>query len=315
MTTAGLIFASACLEHDSGPGHPEGPRRLRAIEEALARMPGIDRVPRASSRLATDEELELVHTTRNLEHVREVCAGEEGILDWDTLVGPGSWDAARHAAGAPLVAIERVLAGQWRRGLCLGRPPGHHAERGRALGFCLFNNVAIAAAALRERHGLERVAILDFDAHHGNGTQHLFEEDPTVFYASLHQWPHFPGTGREEERGRGAGEGTTLNCPLPEGSGDAEWLDALEVRVLPALAAFGPQFLLLSAGFDAHRDDPFSGTVMTEAGYRAMTRRLADFADEQCDGRLVSVLEGGYSPPALAASVVVHLDELGRAPR
>jgi acetoin utilization deacetylase AcuC-like enzyme len=215
-----------------------------------------------------------------------------------------------------LEACERVLNGEWRNAFCAVRPPGHHAEQDAAMGFCLFNNVAVAAAALRQRHGLARVAILDWDVHHGNGTQHFFERDPSVFYASLHQWPLYPGTGAADERGLGAGEGATRNCPLPGGSGDAEWLRALEDTLLPELEAFRPEFVLLSAGFDAHRLDPLSGTRLSEHAYAEMTRRMLELAARSAQGRLVSVLEGGYHLSALASCVETHLGELatGRAP-
>ena len=202
-----------------------------------------------------------------------------------------------------------MQAGEWQNAFCAVRPPGHHAERERAMGFCLFNNVALAAAALRAS-GVERVAILDWDVHHGNGTQHLFERDPSIFYASLHQWPLYPGTGAAHERGVGAGEGATLNCPQPPGSGDAEWLDTLESRVLPELERFRPGFVLVSAGFDAHRLDPLSGTCLSEDGYRRMSARMLELARAHAGGRLVSVLEGGYHLSALAACVETHLGEL-----
>ena len=222
----------------------------------------------------------------------------------------GSYEAALRAAGGVLEACERVLAGEWSNAFCAVRPPGHHAERDEAMGFCLFNNVALAAAALRARHGLARVAILDWDVHHGNGTQHLFERDGSVFYASLHQWPFYPGTGAADERGLGPGEGTTLNCPLAAGAGDAEWIGALEERVLPELAAFAPEFVLISAGFDAHRLDPLAGMRLSERAYAEMSARMLELAARSAQGRLVSVLEGGYHLSALASCVETHLAAL-----
>jgi acetoin utilization deacetylase AcuC-like enzyme len=191
------------------------------------------------------------------------------------------------------------------------RPPGHHAERAAAMGFCAFNNVALAAAHLLER-GLERVAIVDWDVHHGNGTQHLFEADPRVFFASLHQWPLYPGTGRASERGVGAGEGATLNLPQPPGAGDREWLGAFEGALLPALERFDPQFVLVSAGYDAHRDDPLADQRLSEDAYARMARGLLDLARARCGGRLVAVLEGGYDLRALASSVEATVGELAR---
>src|SRR5262249_53310219 len=228
-------------------------------------------------RAARADELALVHTAEHVARVRAACAEAEP-LDGDTLVSVDSWDAALRAAGGVLEACEKVLAGEWHNAFCAVRPPGDHAERAQAMGFCLFNNVAVAAAALRARHGLGRVAILDWDVHHGNGTQHLFERDPSVFYASLHQWPLYPGTGAAEERGLGPGEGATRNCPLPPGSGDAEWLRALEDEILPELEAFRPEFVLVSAGFDAHRLDPLSGTCLTERAYAEMSARVLELA-------------------------------------
>ncbi len=253
--------------------------------------------------------------------MREVSAsatssGQRTVpLDGDTNASGRSFEVATRAAGGLLLACERVLAGDWSNAFCAVRPPGHHAESDRAMGFCLFNNVAVAAAALRAR-GLERVAIVDWDVHHGNGTQHLFEDDPSVFYASLHQWPLYPGTGAAEERGRGDGEGATLNAPMPAGSTDRDWLGVMEERVLPALEAFAPEFVLISAGFDAHRLDPLAGVELTEEGYRGMTRGLLDLARRTASGRVVSVLEGGYSLEGLSLSAAAHVGELvaGNAP-
>jgi acetoin utilization deacetylase AcuC-like enzyme len=213
-----------------------------------------------------------------------------------------------------LEACERVLAGEWRNAFCAVRPPGHHAEAERAMGFCLFNNVAVAAAALRAG-GLARVAIIDWDVHHGNGTQHVFERDPAVFYASLHQWPLYPGTGASGERGLGPGEGATLNLPLAAGAGEVEWLGAFERELLPALEAFAPEFVLVSAGFDAHRLDPLAATNLEEHAYAEMSARLLELAARSASGRLVSVLEGGYHLNALARCVETHLGALVEAAR
>ena len=310
MTRTGFLHHPSFLGHDAGPDNPERATRLIAIRERLVVSGLRDELGWMEARAARDEELLRVHSASHVEGIAAACAAGGGQLDWDTAVSEASWPAARHAAGAVIEAAEEVLHGRWRNAFCAVRPPGHHAERARAMGFCLFNNVAVAAAALRAVHGIERVAILDWDVHHGNGTQHIFELDPTVFYASLHQWPHYPGTGAADERGLGEGEGCTLNIPLAAGTGDAEWWRSLEDEVLPAFAAFRPQFLLLSAGFDAHRLDPLSNTMLSTEGYRQMTRVLRAFAEEVCDGRLVSVLEGGYDTGALAMCVEAHLEEL-----
>jgi len=310
MASTGFVFHPLCVEHDTGRGHPERPDRLRAVLARLEASGLAAELDRREPRAAREEELLRVHDPEHVARVRSACTRAPCALDGDTSVSAASYDAALCAAGGVLEACERVLSGAWHNAFCAVRPPGHHAERERAMGFCLFNNVSAAAAALRAQHGLERVAILDWDVHHGNGTQHLFERDPAVFYASLHQWPLYPGTGAASERGIGPGEGATRNCPLPPGSGDGEWLAALEDELLPELEAFRPEFVLLSAGFDAHRLDPLSGTCLSERGYAEMTARMLALARQVAHGRLVSVLEGGYHLEALASCVEVHLGAL-----
>jgi acetoin utilization deacetylase AcuC-like enzyme len=214
------------------------------------------------------------------------------------------------AVSGVLTAIDRVMEGSLLNAFCAVRPPGHHAESNRAMGFCLFNNVAIGARYLQKRHGLKRIFILDWDVHHGNGTQHSFYDDPTVFYFSTHQYPFYPGTGSEAERGAGEGEGTTLNCPLPSGSGDREMLSIFEKELASSVMSFSPDFILLSAGFDAHRDDPLASLQVTDGGFREMTRIVKSLAQTACQGRVVSSLEGGYNLAALARSVGVHLEIL-----
>jgi len=314
MAATGFVTHPSFTLHDTGPGHPERPARLRSI---LARLEsggilgGLDSI---SPRAATDAELERVHSASHVARVRAqvqaaTARGGPSSVDGETYVSPASWEAATLAAGGLMEACDRVLRGTWRNGFCAVRPPGHHAEHDRAMGFCLFNNVAVAAEHLLAG-GLERVAILDWDVHHGNGTQHTFESRSDVFYASLHQWPLYPGTGAAEERGRGEGEGATLNCPMPAGSGDAGWLGVLESRVLPAFEAFAPEIVLVSAGFDAHANDPLAGVRLTEDGFRGMTRSMLAFAQSTCQGRLVSVLEGGYDLDALAQATTAHVKAL-----
>jgi acetoin utilization deacetylase AcuC-like enzyme len=236
------------------------------------------------------------------------------VLDeGDTHVSADSWRAALCASGGAIAAVERVMDGTWKNAFVAARPPGHHAERDEAMGFCLFNNIALAARHLRDVAGLERVAILDWDVHHGNGTQHLFQDDPTVFFASLHQWPLYPGTGAASERGIGAGIGATLNAPQPPGAGDREWLGALERDVLPAIEAFKPQFLLISAGFDAHARDPLAQTELSTSAYQRMTELVIDLAERTCAGRIVSLLEGGYDLVALAECAEAHVGALAGA--
>ncbi len=310
VPTTGFLAHSSCLAHDPGRGHPERAERLRAILERVEGAGLSGELARREPRRASLAELERVHSQAHIARVEAACARAPAGLDGDTAVSRGSLDAALYAAGGVLEACERVLAGEWRNAFCAVRPPGHHAEREQAMGFCLFNNVAVAAAALRAQHGLARVAIVDWDVHHGNGTQHLFERDGSVFYASLHQWPLYPGTGAREERGLGAGAGTTRNAPQPAGAGDAEWIDALEEELLPDLEAFAPEFVLVSAGFDAHRLDPLAGTNLSERAYAEMSARLLELAARSAGGRLVSVLEGGYHLTALASCVETHLAAL-----
>jgi len=258
--------------------------------------------------------IETVHDGAYIDRVREACARGDLLIDsMDTAIGPASYDAALLAAGAGVAACEAVWAGDIASGMALVRPPGHHAERSVALGFCLFNNVAIAAKRMLEKKDVERVLIVDWDVHHGNGTQHMFEDDPSVFYFSIHEWPFYPGTGAAGERGRGRGEGTTLNVPAPAGWGDAEYLRTFREVLRPHALDFDPDFVLVSAGFDAHVADPLAEMRVTEEGYRGMTREVMKIADECCDGRLVSLLEGGYDPGALPRSVAAHLETLMEA--
>jgi acetoin utilization deacetylase AcuC-like enzyme len=309
----GFVFHPRFLEHDTGPEHVERPARLRAILERLEAdglMAELDALQPGPAPLAA---LEAVHAPEHVRAVEQAC-GELGerrraFQAEDTVISCASGEAARLAAGAVIEACERVLDGRWSRAFAAPRPPGHHAEAGRAMGFCLFNSVAVGARWLRSA-GLERVAIVDWDVHHGNGTQHLFERDPSVLFVSLHQYPHYPGTGAESERGLGQGEGATLNLPLPAGSGEPEWLRRFEGEALPAIEAFAPEFVLVSAGFDAHRADPLSDTLLREQSYARMTRGLLEAAGRSAGGRLVSSLEGGYDLEALAASVSAHVGEL-----
>jgi acetoin utilization deacetylase AcuC-like enzyme len=242
-------------------------------------------------------------------------AGSGGLFqeDADTVGSPATYDAALHAAGAVLNAVDAVMEGRAANAFCAVRPPGHHAERDRAMGFCFFNNVAIAARHLRDRHRLRRIAILDWDVHHGNGTQNAFYADPGVFYFSVHQFPHYPGTGRRSERGIAGGAGFTLNVPLRAGSGDEDYRRVFSGELRPAMDNFRPDFILISAGFDAHRDDPLSEMLLTEAGFRDLTDAVLDMAARYAEDRIVSVLEGGYNLDAAAASVEAHLRSLMRA--
>lgn len=308
MTTL-LITSNDYLAHDMGAGHPEQPARLQAILERLeARTwPGVRRQAPAPAPLPA---LEANHEAGYLGAIRRFSeSGQSHAVTPDTSVGPGTWDCAVLAAGGVLQAVDAVFDGEADNALCLHRPPGHHAEAAMAMGFCFVNHVAVAARHLRQR-GVERVAIVDWDVHHGNGTQNSFYDDGSVFFTSLHEYPLYPGTGAADERGLGAGQGTTLNLPLPAGRTDDDYLAVLEEQVRPALEAFAPDFLLLSAGFDAHARDPLAGMQLSEAGFASMTEQACRWAQDLCDGRLVSLLEGGYDLASLAASVEVHLEVL-----
>jgi len=305
----GLVLDRLFEEHDTGDGHPERPARLRAVREGLASAGLLPRCRLVPPVPATDAEITAVHDPAYLRHVEAAVARGVRLLDsGDTAVGPRSAEIARLAAGSVLALTRAVVERELDRGFAAVRPPGHHAERALAMGFCLYNNVAIAAQALRDS-GLARVLVVDWDVHHGNGTQHVFEEDPTVFYFSVHQFPLYPGTGAAGERGRGAGVGTTLNRPLPPGSGDAAFLGALQ-DMADAAASFRPEMVLVSCGFDAHARDPLAGlTVSTEAFVEA-TRIVVSVAEAHAGGRLVSILEGGYDLQALSACAAAHVGVL-----
>lgn len=306
MQRTGFIYSDRFLEHRPPAGHPEQPTRLYNLARHLHACGLWEELSPLSPVPVKVEDLLQVHTREHLDHLREVCSTGGGLLDeGDTHASPESFEVAMLAAGGVVTAIDAVLEKRVNTAFCAVRPPGHHAERGRPMGFCLFNNVAIGARYAQTRHGLRNVAILDWDVHHGNGTQHIFEEDPTVLYCSLHQYPFYPGTGARSERGTGNGEGFTVNIPMPAGAGEEQYLAVFSNEIIPALDAFKPELLLLSAGFDAHRDDPLGGMRLTEESFFTMTRLVQRAAP------VVSVLEGGYNLDALAQSVERHLRALG----
>ena len=305
MTTH-LFSHPACLEHMPGPHHPESPARLRAVLAALDAPEFADLVRREAP-AAERAQLERVHTARHVEAVlAAVPTAGTAHLDPDTGLSPGSGEAALRAAGAVCAAVDAVVAGEARNAFCAVRPPGHHAEPERAMGFCLFNNVVVGAAHARAAHGLGRAAVIDFDVHHGNGSQAMIESDAGLFYASTHQWPYYPGTGASSERGIG----NVVNVPLAAGAGTVEFRRAMEAEVLPALRAFEPDFVLVSAGFDAHAADPLAGLRFADADFAWATAEIARVAAECCEGRLVSTLEGGYDLDALATSCAAHVGAL-----
>jgi acetoin utilization deacetylase AcuC-like enzyme len=310
----GWVYDRRFLQHDTGPGHIERPARLEVIVDTLDQLGLLGRMEPVPFGAATAAQLALVHDPVYVELVQMMCEGGFTCVGSpDTAVCPKSYDVAVLAAGGVLAACDAVLADRVSRAFCALRPPGHHAERDQALGFCLFNNVAIGAEHLIRHHGLSRVAIVDFDVHHGNGTQHIFEERADVFYISLHERPEslaFPGTGAADEKGRGAGEGYTLNVPLDRGSGEPQYRAALETQVVPALHRYRPEFLLVSAGFDALMWDRISHLSLEPNSFGWITEQLVQVAERYAGGRLVSVLEGGYDLSNLGPAVAAHVASL-----
>jgi acetoin utilization deacetylase AcuC-like enzyme len=305
MTTL-LYTHQACLAHDPGPHHPESPERLRAILAAFS-GPKFAALERREAPRADLADIARVHPRGFVERLlAAVPKSGYAAIDADTILSPGSGEAALRAAGAAVAAVDAVIAGEAANAFCAVRPPGHHAEPNHAMGFCIFNNVAIAAEHARAAHGLARVAVVDFDVHHGNGTQAAFERDPNLFYASTHQMPLYPGTGAASERGAG----NIVNVPLAPMSGSREFRVAFDGQILPALEEFRPELLLVSAGFDAHRSDPLAQLMLVEADYGWVTEKLLGVAARHAHGRLVSTLEGGYDLDALAASAAAHVGGL-----
>jgi acetoin utilization deacetylase AcuC-like enzyme len=300
-----LYTHASCLQHDPGADQPESPARLRAVLQALD-QDRFDAIDRIEAPRVTREQLLRVHTTGHVDRILATRPlGGTVRLDEDTLMSPGSAEAALHAAGAMVAAVDAVMAGGG-QAFCAVRPPGHHATPERAMGFCLFNNVAVAAAHAIAQHGLKRVAIADFDVHHGNGTQDIFASDPRVLFISSHQMPLYPDTGREDERGAG----NIVNAPLSPGAGSYEFRELWDSVLLPRMQAFKPQLVLVSAGFDAHRLDPLADLRLGSEDYAWITERLLDLAHTHAGGRLVSTLEGGYNLQALAACAAAHVSAL-----
>jgi acetoin utilization deacetylase AcuC-like enzyme len=294
-----------------GAGHPESPDRLKAIMQQLERSGTAAKLMKVEPRMAEEEWITQIHSPSYVAalNTHQPTSGRVA-LDADTSMSPGSLPAAYLAAGGALAAVDAIMREEVEHVFCAVRPPGHHAETARAMGFCLFNNVAIAARYIQQKHRMTRVLIVDWDVHHGNGTQHSFERDPSILFFSTHQFPHYPGTGRATERGTGAGEGFTVNVPMQAGDGDEEYRAVFVNMLLPAADAFKPEFVIISAGFDAHRDDPLASMRLTEAGYSDLTGLVAGIARRHAQGRLISALEGGYNLTALAASVDAHLKAL-----
>lgn len=329
-----FVSSPKFIEHETGPHHPERPDRIRAIHRAVRDAGLIDspdpfpdfQIDLGITRQDAIKLLELspepadlkwvktVHNESTIGFIQHMCR-VNGVLDQgDTPVEPRSFDTALLSLGATLKACDAVMTGQAKRAFSAARPPGHHAEPDRPMGFCLFSNIAIGARYLQQQYGVEKIAIVDFDVHHGNGTQAVFESDPSVLFISLHEDPRtcYPGSGRDWEIGTGKGKGFTLNVPLEPGSEDDEYLSALESKVLPRLDEFRPQILLTSAGFDAHLEDPLANLKISDDGFERITQKLVAVANTHCQGKLISVLEGGYNLGALGRSVVRHLIALSQ---
>lgn len=294
------------LVHETGPGHPECADRLRCIEKALTE-PEFSSLIRQSPPLGTEQQIRLIHPQFHIDAIVDAIPDQgEHYLDQDTVLSPGSRQAAFRAVGAVCDAVDKVLSGNADNAFCAIRPPGHHAEPKLAMGFCLFNNIAIAANYARRHYQLERIAIVDFDVHHGNGTQTAFYNQPNVLYASSHEMPHYPGTGYPAE----TGVGNIINVPLAAGDSGVEFRQKYSRIILPALKSFKPDLLLISAGFDAHKDDPLASIMLVEDDFKWVTQELMIIADHCCKGRIISALEGGYNLKALANSVAIHVKTL-----
>ncbi len=305
----GWMDSSSFDEHTMGESHPENSRRLEAIREHFSHI-GLDsKLERREAPTVSRGLLESIHAPHYVAQLEEFCEAGGGSLDGDTSAVAASFPAALRAAGSVVEATQKVLEGEWDKAFCSVRPPGHHARPQQAMGFCFFDNVAVAAQAALNA-GLKRVAILDWDVHHGNGTQEIFYERDDVFFASWHQFPFYPGSGAARETGAGAGLGKTLNCPLARGAGDTELLQAWSEQVRPALDSYQPEMIFVSAGFDGDRRDPLGGLRFTAHGFETLSAAVTSWADAHCGGKLVSVLEGGYDPKALAEDVGLHVETL-----
>lgn len=311
MGRTGLIFDPAVSHHETGMGHPEQPARISAVFNHLSDRQTLPRMKRILAREAMEDDLALAHDRGYVELVRREVASKRGELSTgDTVISPHSFEAAKLAAGSVCAAVDAVFAGAVENAFCLVRPPGHHAEHNRGMGFCLFNNIAIGARYAQKRYAAERVLIGDWDVHHGNGTQKIFYGDPTVFFFSTHQSPWYPGTGAANETGDGPGAGFTLNCPLPAGSGREEVVGAFRELLLPALHKFQPDLILISAGFDSRIGDPLGHFTLEDEDFADLTRLMLDAATTSARGRVISVLEGGYNLEGLASAANAHVEAL-----
>jgi acetoin utilization deacetylase AcuC-like enzyme len=312
-STTVLLADPISREHLAGRHHIECPERFDAVLEGLRTAGLLDRLGRVEPRAVTFDELRRCHTSGYLQTARrDIASGAQCLSTGDTGIAPRSWEVAERAAGGVLNAVDAVVSGRAQNAFCAVRPPGHHATASRGMGFCLFNNVALGARYAQRKHGLDRVLIVDWDVHHGNGTQDLFYSDPSVFFFSVHQWPLYHGTGRADETGADGAEGTTMNFPLPPGSGRREILGPVREALLPAARAYRPDLVLVSAGFDSRDGDPLGRFTLTDEDFTALTEATMEIADHSAAGRLVSVLEGGYNLAGLASAAAAHVAALCR---
>lgn len=309
----GLVFDPVFTLHDPGSGHPESPGRYRALQAAFHQSGHLERLGRIPAREATEDDLHLCHTRAYLATVKHDVARKSATLSTgDTALGAHSEAVARMAAGAALASVDAVMSGRERNAFVATRPPGHHATLSRGMGFCIYNNVALAARYARKAYGVDRILIVDWDVHHGNGTQDIFYEDPSVFFFSTHQWPWYPGTGAADETGAAAGKGYTLNCPLRAGAGHADVIGAFRRKLVPAMAEFKPALVLVSAGFDSRRGDPLGRFQLRDEDFGELTEIVGEIAARSAQGRIVSILEGGYNLEGLAKAVLVHVEGLSQ---
>lgn len=309
MKKTGFIYSPDFLKHETGE-HPENPSRLLSIISYLKEKKIFENLIHISPVEATVDELLLIHDEYHICKIKKYCDIGEKCIDADTFISPYSYRAALLSAGGVIKAINKVLSGDIHNAFCAVRPPGHHAEKNMAMGFCIFNNAAIGARYAVQKKGVKKIFIIDWDVHHGNGTQNAFYDNQQVFYVSLHQHPHYPGTGLREETGTGKGKGFTSNFPMQAGSGDKEYISLLKQKICPAIIDYQPELILISAGFDAHKDDPLASICLTSRGFRNMTELLLEAASKVCRGRIVSILEGGYDLSALGESVGYHISAL-----
>ncbi|MDP6483672.1 MAG: histone deacetylase [Nitrospinota bacterium] len=310
MEKTAFVYHPDTVLHNAGPMHPERPDRVRAIVTHLEGTGLLNDLLRIEPGPADEAWITRVHPPEYVRLIEKAASEAPAALDADTRVSKESFRVARLAVGGALAAVDAVMEGKAKNAFPAVRPPGHHASAARAMGFCLLNNIAVAARCVQDKYGLKRVLIVDWDVHHGNGTQDIFYADPSVLYFSTHQYPHYPGTGSEGETGEGPGKGFTVNAPLPAGAGDEEVIQAFREKLVPAAGKFQPEFVLISAGFDGHERDPLAGLRLTEVGFAELTRIVMEIAGKSAKGRVVSLLEGGYDLEGLSRSVEAHLRAL-----